>query len=226
MCSKFSKYCRFKSQHNWRDQYNHVRKKIFTLIMLKYPQELKKLRGEWLQPWFGFANHLVLVTSSIPKEKRGKLERPKNQSTLLEKELKRNLTFPDSEHYHKFKSLNSKIRMNLPGSQNNQFQVVALHIIRKECGHVINQQVVQFSSKFSQKSNTRQFALINVHIIITRFFLWSLPQIGNAMYSESSSRWLCVKESLTCSQQGNRVAFQFMPPCLAVNLHFELCLVW
>ena len=53
-CSTYDNYIysKLNSQHDYRNLYNHL---------WAWKSSLWKLRGKCLRPWFGFANHLVLI---------------------------------------------------------------------------------------------------------------------------------------------------------------------
>ena len=62
VCSKFVDYFRFNSQHNWRDLYDHFRKKkFFTLIKCKTFILSPKLipRKVAIMPPFGVSNQFI-----------------------------------------------------------------------------------------------------------------------------------------------------------------------
>ena len=69
MSSKYGHHSRLNNQHTCGegDLDDHLMSmRFFTLI--RYSYELQKLGGEWLQPRFGFANHLVLIVCLISSE--------------------------------------------------------------------------------------------------------------------------------------------------------------
>ena len=70
-CSKFVNHSRLNMQHNWGDLSDHsMRKRIFTLIMIKIFIWALKCMKKSLQAWFGFANHLALILWFNPTRSR------------------------------------------------------------------------------------------------------------------------------------------------------------